>query len=248
MREMDFMKGETEDYVTAAMLRRNAVADRLAKAAGFSGELRPGNLVQLKSGSPPMAIAGVDLMNGMVHCVWNLRGRPFGARYPAEVLEPAERGAYELTPPPKKPGKTAWGAKESAWRSRGETENAECEGVISRAESPGEIENVEFQGEPEEEDSPGEIENAESRAESEAVVSRDEVVYGERSATGEDPATRLMKNIAALQVDYRFISELAKRDPGKPLSEKCLKKAAEIRHRLERMEKELEGERERETE
>jgi uncharacterized protein YodC (DUF2158 family) len=92
---------EHEQYLRAARARTNAVADRLAKAAGFEGELRPGKIVRLKSGGPPMTIAVVDIVDGLVYCHYFWRGTTGQARYSAEMLEACEAASLDsLIPPP----------------------------------------------------------------------------------------------------------------------------------------------------
>lgn len=49
-------------------------------------ELKPGDLVKLKSGGPVMTYAGDGL------CLWFAGGESRSATFPLEVLEPAQRG------------------------------------------------------------------------------------------------------------------------------------------------------------
>lgn len=92
------------EYLAAARERRNAFADRLAKVAGFEGELRPGAVVRLKSGSPPMTIALVDITDGLVYCHWFFRGRTGQARYSPEMLERCAPSTPESFVPPTQAG------------------------------------------------------------------------------------------------------------------------------------------------
>lgn len=98
------LESEHERHLKAARDRTNAIADRLARAAGYPGMLRPGKIVRLKSGSPPMTIACVDIVDGLVYCHYFWRGGPGQARYSAEMLEPCDPARPESFVPPKKPG------------------------------------------------------------------------------------------------------------------------------------------------
>jgi len=100
-------KDEAFEQVRATRLRTNLIADRVAKAAGFKGELRPGAVVRLKSGGPPMTIAVFDVTDGLVYCHWNVRGRTGQARYSPEMLEPCE--ACDVFAAPQNPGPNASG-------------------------------------------------------------------------------------------------------------------------------------------
>jgi uncharacterized protein YodC (DUF2158 family) len=95
---------EIEKRLEAAKARQYVIADRVAKAAGFPGELRPGKIVRLKSGGPPMTIAVFDVTDGLVYCHYFFRGRTGQARYSPEMLERCEPSSLESFVPPKKPG------------------------------------------------------------------------------------------------------------------------------------------------
>jgi uncharacterized protein YodC (DUF2158 family) len=84
------------------------IADRVAKAAGFQGLLRPGAIVRLKSGGPPMTIAVFDVTDGLVYCHYFFRGRTGQARYSPEMLEPCEPARLESFVPPTNPGPNAY--------------------------------------------------------------------------------------------------------------------------------------------
>ncbi len=98
------LESEHERYLREAREKTNAIADRLARAAGYPGMLRPGKIVRLKSGGPPMTIAVVDIVDGLVYCHYFWRGTTGQARYSAEMLEPCEASGAESLVPPTKPG------------------------------------------------------------------------------------------------------------------------------------------------
>ena len=98
------LDSEHERHLREARERTYAVADRLAGAAGYPGMLRPGKIVRLKSGGPPMTIAVVDIVDGLVYCHYFWRGTTGQARYSAEMLEPCEASGAESLVPPTKPG------------------------------------------------------------------------------------------------------------------------------------------------
>jgi uncharacterized protein YodC (DUF2158 family) len=100
----DEVESEIEKRLEAAKGRHNFIADRVAKAAGFEGQLRPGKIVRLKSGGPPMTIAVFDVTDGLVDCHYFWRGRTGQARYCAEMLEPCGSSGLESLVPPTKPG------------------------------------------------------------------------------------------------------------------------------------------------
>ena len=58
--------------------------------------IRPGDLVQHKSGGPFMTVARSDLNNGAVRCVWYESGRPGSEFFPTSVLIPVSRPAENL--------------------------------------------------------------------------------------------------------------------------------------------------------
>jgi uncharacterized protein YodC (DUF2158 family) len=93
-------------HIERAKARAHSMADRIARVAGYAGEIRPGKLVKLKSGGPPMTVAVFDTVDGLIYCHWIAGGRPFAARYSAEMLEPAPPGA--VPPAPAKRGPLAF--------------------------------------------------------------------------------------------------------------------------------------------
>jgi uncharacterized protein YodC (DUF2158 family) len=97
---------ETFIHLERAKARAYSMADRIARVAGYAGEIRPGKLVKLKSGGPPMTVAVFDTVDGLIYCHWIAGGRPFAARYSAEMLEPAPPGA--VPPAPAKRGPLAF--------------------------------------------------------------------------------------------------------------------------------------------
>jgi uncharacterized protein YodC (DUF2158 family) len=134
-------------HIERAKAWAHAMADRIARVAEFQGEIRPGKLVKLKSGGPPMTVAVFDVTDGLIYCHWIAGGRPFAARYSAEMLEPAARGA--VPPPPAKRGppalahsaKAAHGPSPSAANipeSAGESEGVDSRNTANIPESAGE--------------------------------------------------------------------------------------------------------------
>lgn len=104
------LESEHERYLREARERTNAVADRLARAAGYPGLLRPGKIVRLKSGGPPMTIAVVDIVDGLVYCHFFWRGSTGQARYGAEMLEPCEAASLDTFVPPPQAGPNTYDA------------------------------------------------------------------------------------------------------------------------------------------
>jgi uncharacterized protein YodC (DUF2158 family) len=86
----------------------NEIADRVARAAGFTGRLRPGEIVRLKSGGPPMTIALFDVTDGLVYCHYFFRGRTGQARYLVEMLEPCGPSSLESFVAPPRPDPNAY--------------------------------------------------------------------------------------------------------------------------------------------
>jgi uncharacterized protein YodC (DUF2158 family) len=123
----DEVESEVEKRLEAAKARKNLIADRVAKAAGFQGELRPGKIVRLKSGGPPMTIAVFDVTDGLVYCHYFFRGRTGQARYSAQMLEPCGSSGLESLVPPTIPGVgDEWDAKHSG-RTRARDEKTRGE-------------------------------------------------------------------------------------------------------------------------
>jgi uncharacterized protein YodC (DUF2158 family) len=118
-------------HIERAKARAHSMADRIARVAGYAGEIRPGKLVKLKSGGPPMTVAVFDMTDGLIYCHWIAGGRPFAARYSAEMLEPAQAGA--AAPPPGKRGAPALaqGAKEARGSSLGAANILESAGELA---------------------------------------------------------------------------------------------------------------------
>jgi uncharacterized protein YodC (DUF2158 family) len=124
------IQSEIEKRIEAGREQQYVIAERVAKAAGFVGKLRPGEIVRLKSGGPPMTIALFDVTDGLVYCHYFWRGRTGQARYSGEMLEPCEPSGVESLVPPTKPGVgDEWGAKHSGrTRARDEKTRGEAGG------------------------------------------------------------------------------------------------------------------------
>jgi uncharacterized protein YodC (DUF2158 family) len=131
--------------VARARMRAHGMADRIAWAAGFAGELRPGAVVRLKSGSPAMTVAVFDLTDGLIYCHWIAGGRPFAARYCAEMLEPEKPG--ERGEAPGKRGAHPRGASDGPGVSPDAAITAESEGESGENDSPGAAITAESEGE-----------------------------------------------------------------------------------------------------
>jgi uncharacterized protein YodC (DUF2158 family) len=143
-----FPEDDAFQHIEQAKARAYAMADRIARLAEFEGEIRPGKLVKLKSGGPPMTVAVFDTTDGFIYCHWIAGGRPFAARYSAEMLEPAERGAMPPAPAKRGPPALAKGAKDALSdspkaanipESAGESEGADSLDAANIPESAGEL-------------------------------------------------------------------------------------------------------------
>ena len=138
--------GELSGAIARARARAHGMADRIAHAAGFRGDIRPGAVVRLKSGGPAMTVAVFDLTDGLIYCHWIAGGRPFAGRYCAEMLVPSHDGEV-AEPPAKRGAKPSFEASEDENVSPVAAINSESEGELGNGDSPGAAINSESEGE-----------------------------------------------------------------------------------------------------
>jgi uncharacterized protein YodC (DUF2158 family) len=241
----EFSMEDAAAHLERVKAERNTLADRIARAAGFDGEIRPGAIVSLKSGGPAMTIAVFDVTDGLVYCHWIVHGRPYQARYSPEMLEPAEKDGP--TPPPKRGPKPSWGDMELAGDSRGAAITAESAGESAVEDSRGAAITHESAGEFSETDSPAAAVVLESDAESSAQpFPREETEAGDSpdSQADEIPESLDARDMlasmhTALAENIAWIERAAAENPNWTIPRHLTPRFRQLQRDVDRMERDL---------